>query len=207
MSSRTSVRADRDWKPAVSKRMSNLFDLTGKNALVTGSHKGLGAAIAIAFAQAGANVAVHGRSGESQSVIDAVNRTGSKAIAVMGDVVDAKVCEETGRKLQALSEIGHRRFIRRLALDNQFSAFLFDALQIETGHVVKPLLDLSEHGAGALLRDMTCLSCSLARPARGLSATLVANPSLGNTANLQFSGIGRRRSLVHQYFQKHSARD
>jgi NAD(P)-dependent dehydrogenase (short-subunit alcohol dehydrogenase family) len=32
------------------------FQLNGKNALVTGSHKGLGAAIAIALAEAGANV-------------------------------------------------------------------------------------------------------------------------------------------------------
>ena len=33
------------------------FQLNGKNALVTSSHKGLGAAIAMALANAGANVA------------------------------------------------------------------------------------------------------------------------------------------------------
>ena len=74
--------------------MSNLFDLTGKNALVTGSYKGLGAAIATALAQAGANVAVHGRSGDPQAVMDAIHKAGSKAITVTGDVADAKVCEE-----------------------------------------------------------------------------------------------------------------
>ena len=74
--------------------MSNLFDLTGKNALVTGSHKGLGASIAIAMAQAGANVALHGRSGESKPVMDAVRKTGSTAISVTGDVANAKACEE-----------------------------------------------------------------------------------------------------------------
>jgi|ERR1051325_732646 2-deoxy-D-gluconate 3-dehydrogenase len=74
--------------------MPNLFDLTGKNALVTGSYKGLGATIAIALAQAGANVAIHGRSGESQSVMDAVDKAGSKAIAVTGDVSNASACEE-----------------------------------------------------------------------------------------------------------------
>ena len=41
------------------------FNLTGQNALVTGSTRGLGAAIAIALAEAGANVGVHdGRPGE-----------------------------------------------------------------------------------------------------------------------------------------------
>jgi NAD(P)-dependent dehydrogenase (short-subunit alcohol dehydrogenase family) len=38
----------------------DLFSLKGKNALVTGSAQGLGAGIAIAFAQAGANVTLHG---------------------------------------------------------------------------------------------------------------------------------------------------
>src|ERR1043165_4225236 len=74
--------------------MPTLFDLTGKNALVTGSHKGLGAAIAIGMAQSGANVAVHGRSGESQPVLDAVRKTGSTAISVAGDVSDPKACEK-----------------------------------------------------------------------------------------------------------------
>jgi NAD(P)-dependent dehydrogenase (short-subunit alcohol dehydrogenase family) len=37
------------------------FQLDGKIALVTGSHKGLGAAIAVALAHVGANVACHGR--------------------------------------------------------------------------------------------------------------------------------------------------
>ena len=37
-----------------------VFRLTGKNALVTGSRRGLGAAIAVALARAGANVGCHG---------------------------------------------------------------------------------------------------------------------------------------------------
>ena len=36
------------------------FNLTGKNALVTGSRTGLGRAMAIGLAEAGANVMVHG---------------------------------------------------------------------------------------------------------------------------------------------------
>ena len=38
------------------------FQLKSKNALVTGSSRGVGAAIAIALAEAGANVGCHGRS-------------------------------------------------------------------------------------------------------------------------------------------------
>ena len=45
--------------------MSDLFDLTGRTALVTGSTRGLGLALARALAGAGARVAINGRTRES----------------------------------------------------------------------------------------------------------------------------------------------
>ena len=68
------------------------FQLTGKNALVTGSRKGLGAGIAIALAEAGANVGCHGRSADSGGVPEAVRALGRKAFYVSGDVADSAVC-------------------------------------------------------------------------------------------------------------------
>lgn len=41
---------------------TNLFDLSGKNALVTGGSHGIGMAIAVGLAEAGANVIINGRS-------------------------------------------------------------------------------------------------------------------------------------------------
>ncbi len=62
--------------------------LTGKVALVTGGSRGIGAAIAIALADAGADVAVNYREKklEAQSVADAVRALGRRAIAVAADV-------------------------------------------------------------------------------------------------------------------------
>jgi 2-dehydro-3-deoxy-D-gluconate 5-dehydrogenase len=70
----------------------DLFSLKGKNALVTGSSQGLGAGMAIAFAQAGANVTLHGRSSVADSTVDEVRKTGGNFISVTGDVCDPDVC-------------------------------------------------------------------------------------------------------------------
>ncbi len=49
--------------------MTNLFDLTGKTAIVTGSSRGIGKAIALALADHGANVVIAGGMGESAAGI------------------------------------------------------------------------------------------------------------------------------------------
>ncbi len=68
------------------------FSLKGKTALVTGSSRGLGAAIALALAEAGANVAVHGSRAVPQATRDLVGKTGREALALVGDVSDKEVC-------------------------------------------------------------------------------------------------------------------
>lgn len=47
--------------------MSNLFDLTGRTALVTGANTGLGQGIAVALARAGADIVAAGRSDASET--------------------------------------------------------------------------------------------------------------------------------------------
>jgi len=60
-----------------------LFDLTGKNALITGSSKGIGKAIAIGMAQQGANVVISSRKEDvCQAVTDEINAMDIKGKAV-----------------------------------------------------------------------------------------------------------------------------
>jgi 2-deoxy-D-gluconate 3-dehydrogenase len=71
----------------------DLFNLNGKNALVTGSQQGLGAAIAIALAQAGANVACHGLTPGADDTCKKINELGRKSFYMHGDVSDNAVCD------------------------------------------------------------------------------------------------------------------
>jgi 2-deoxy-D-gluconate 3-dehydrogenase len=64
------------------------FRLDGKNALVTGSGRGLGARIALALAEAGANVAVHARSGTSQETFQKVRALGRQSAFLIADLAD-----------------------------------------------------------------------------------------------------------------------
>ncbi len=70
------------------------FRLAGKNALVTGSRRGLGAAMALALAEAGANVVIHGRHADGlEEVCAAIRKTGARAVPAAADLYDAQAGE------------------------------------------------------------------------------------------------------------------
>jgi len=69
----------------------DLFSLKGKNALITGSGQGLGAGMAIAFSQAGANVTLHNYDKVLDSTIAEIEKAGGKYICRSGDVCDRAI--------------------------------------------------------------------------------------------------------------------
>lgn len=79
--------------------------LEGRNALITGSGRNLGAAIAVALAREGANIVVNVRSSiaEGEETVESVRRLGRKALLVPADVTDSKQVHEMAGKA---SEIG-----------------------------------------------------------------------------------------------------
>jgi 2-dehydro-3-deoxy-D-gluconate 5-dehydrogenase len=66
----------------------SLFDLTGKVALVTGASAGLGAGMAVALAEAGADIVVHGNSRSCDETCAAVKKIGRRAAGVKANLRD-----------------------------------------------------------------------------------------------------------------------
>lgn len=64
----------------------DLFGLDGRIALVTGGDKGLGQGMAIALAQAGADVAIVSRSGHGAATMAAVQATGRRGLSLTADL-------------------------------------------------------------------------------------------------------------------------
>lgn len=83
------------------KTYEGLSRLKGRKALVTGGDSGIGAAVAIAFAREGADVAIVYMPQEQEDadhILDEIKKAGVKALAIPGDIKDESFCRELVRK-------------------------------------------------------------------------------------------------------------
>jgi NAD(P)-dependent dehydrogenase (short-subunit alcohol dehydrogenase family) len=86
---------------------ARLFDLSGRVALVTGSSRGIGRAIALGLADCGSAVAIHcaSRVQEAQSVAGTIEAAGRRATAIAADLSSAQACRELVAETTA--RLGH----------------------------------------------------------------------------------------------------
>lgn len=77
-------------------------DLNGKVALVTGSSRGIGRAIALALADAGADIAVNflSRSAEAQAVELEIRQSGRRSVSIQADVSSSTHVEQLIRSIE-----------------------------------------------------------------------------------------------------------
>jgi len=76
------------------------MELQNKNVFVTGSTRGIGLAIAKAFAQNGANIVLNGRKEISEKLIAEIEAFGVKCIGVAGDISDFSSAKEMLKQAQ-----------------------------------------------------------------------------------------------------------
>lgn len=83
-------------------RVSELFDLTGRAALVTGGGRGIGRHVALGLAEAGAHVFVASRKlAACEDVVAEIARRGGRAQAFAADVADPAACERLMQQVLA----------------------------------------------------------------------------------------------------------
>ncbi|WP_400163501.1 SDR family NAD(P)-dependent oxidoreductase [Brevibacillus sp. TJ4] len=71
------------------------FDLSGKTAIVTGAGRGIGRALAIGLAEAGAQVAVVARSAaDLQETVSEIEKAGGKAHAIVADLTASDAAQQ-----------------------------------------------------------------------------------------------------------------
>ena len=91
-------------EPVEIKLPSNLFE--GKTAVVTGASRGVGRAVALRLAEAGANVVVNylSRGEEAAEVVEECRKFGTDALAVQGDVSEWQAAQKISH--EALEKFG-----------------------------------------------------------------------------------------------------
>lgn len=86
--------------------VSDLLDLSGKVALVTGANAGIGRGIALRLSEAGAAVAVHHRGGrdDAEALVSRLRGAGRKSVSVAAELTDPASVERAVRA--ATDELG-----------------------------------------------------------------------------------------------------
>lgn len=132
--------------------MSNPFDLAGRVAVVTGANTGIGQAIAIALARAGANVACVGRSDPSDTLAS-VSALGSKAIYIKADLASiepvTRIVDETTSALGGIDILVNNAGIIRRNDAINFTEEDWDAV-VDTN--LKSVFFLSQAAAKVMMK-------------------------------------------------------
>ena len=163
------------------------FDLTGKKALVTGASRGIGRAIAIAYAQAGADVALMSRSADSLAdVAKEIEGYGRQALVLPVDLTDRDAAEAGVHA--AIAGLGHLDIVVNNAGGSSFMIEFKDLRMSGWDKVMRLNLDsaasvchaaanhLLERGGGSVINiaSVAALGAPFLAPYAAAKAGLVA---------------------------------
>lgn len=126
----------------------NLFDLTGKVALVTGANSGLGLAFARGLAKAGADIVIWGRRADkNQATVELLKQYGTRVMAQSVDV--ANEAEVVAAMAAAAKMMGRLDcVIANAGIANMQPSFIDTSAE-----AYHDLLSINQHGAFYTLRE------------------------------------------------------
>lgn len=130
------------------------MSLKDKTVLITGSSRGIGRAIAVAFAKEGANVVLNARGAIAPELIAEVESYGVKTLVVLGDVSDFNWAKETVKTIKqtfgTLDVVINNAGITRDQLLLRMSEEDFDVVQDIN---LKGAFNLLRHAAPLMLKQ------------------------------------------------------
>lgn len=178
-------------------------DLTGQIALVTGASRGIGAAMAVAMAHAGADVAVLARNEELlEQVADQVRSFGRRALVLPCDVTDAAAVKASVERM--VEELGAPTILVNNAGGNSFSmplvAMRFSGwdktqrLNVDsTVHVSQAVLPhMLQSGRGSIINVSSVVALNGAPMMSHYAAAKAAVVSLTKSMALECASAGIR---------------
>ncbi|MCR8644810.1 2-dehydro-3-deoxy-D-gluconate 5-dehydrogenase KduD [Paenibacillus sp. N1-5-1-14] len=118
----------------------NLFDLSGKKAVVTGGARGLGAGIALGLAEAGADVTVVTTHSSSDDVVGQIQARGREAYTITADLSDESILQSVmDQAVQAMGRIdilvNNAGIIRRTPVADHAASDWHDVLDLNLNSV------------------------------------------------------------------------
>jgi NAD(P)-dependent dehydrogenase (short-subunit alcohol dehydrogenase family) len=126
----------------------NLFDLTGKVALVTGANSGLGFGFASGLAKSGADIVIWGRRADKNAAtVDALKQYGTRVIAQEVDV--ANEAEVVAAMAEAVKKMGRIDCV----VANAGVAKMLPSFVDMSADAYHDLLSVNQHGAVYTLRE------------------------------------------------------
>ncbi|GAA3392807.1 SDR family oxidoreductase [Cryptosporangium minutisporangium] len=175
------------------------FRLDGRVAVVTGAGRGIGAATAVALAEAGADVLITARTEDDlRTVAERIAATGRKAEVVVADLSDLdavppqaeRAVEAFGRLDLVVNNVGGEmpRPLMKTSVKRLESAFRFN---VSTAHALTTAAvpALLEDGGGAIVN----ISSVMGRlPARGYAAYGTAKAALAHYTRLAAADLAPR---------------